>query len=43
LSVLWRFIVFFLSCLVIIPIPWTFHWITRWFISQLALVEPKPA
>jgi GYF domain 2 len=38
-SLWWRFMVFFLSCLVIIPIPWSLHWIACWFISQLALVE----
>jgi hypothetical protein len=26
-----------LSCIFIIPIPWSFHWFTRWMVSQFAL------
>lgn len=34
---LWRTLVFALSCVFIVPIPWTFHWLTHWMVSQLAL------
>jgi hypothetical protein len=38
-SVLWRFWLFALSCMVIVPIPWSLHWIVCWSVSQFALVE----
>jgi hypothetical protein len=34
---LWRTVVFTLSCMFIVPIPWSFHWFTRWLVSQFAL------
>ena len=37
LEILWRTIVFVFSAIVILPIPWTFHWYTRWFIRQFSL------
>ena len=30
-----------LSCIVIIPIPWTLHWITTWYVSQFALSHER--
>ena len=36
-GVLWRGLLFGLSCIVLIPIPWTFRWYTRWMISQFHL------
>ena len=38
-AVLWRTFAFVLSCLVIIPIPWTGAWLARWYISQFALEQ----
>jgi hypothetical protein len=40
-DILWRSWLFFLSCVVVIPIPWTLHWITRWYISQFALSSER--
>jgi len=37
LEILWRSIVFVLSAIVIIPIPWTLHWYVRWFVRQFSL------
>ena len=37
LEILWRTFVFVLSAIVIIPIPWTLHWYTRWFMRQFSL------
>ena len=37
LEILWRTLVFVFSAIVILPIPWTFHWYTRWFIRQFSL------
>jgi hypothetical protein len=43
-DILWRTWLFALSCIVIIPIPWTLHWITTWYVSQFALShEQAPA
>jgi GYF domain 2 len=43
-EILWRTWLFAISCFFIIPIPWTLHWITRWYISQFALSrEQAPA
>jgi len=36
-GLLWRSLVFGLSCIFIIPIPWSLHWFTRWMVSQFAL------
>jgi GYF domain 2 len=36
-GLLWRSIVFFLSRLVIVPIPWSVHWYVRWLVSQFAV------
>ena len=30
-------IVFVFSAILILPIPWTFHWYTRWFMRQFSL------
>ncbi len=38
LEILWRVIVVALSCLFIIPIPWMYRWIMRWYFSQTLLV-----
>ena len=37
LEILWRTLVFVVSAIVILPIPWTFHWYTRWFMRQFSL------
>ncbi|HEY1749362.1 MAG TPA: DUF4339 domain-containing protein [Xanthobacteraceae bacterium] len=42
-GLLWRSVVFSLSCIFIIPIPWSFHWLTRWMVSQFALAGGEPA
>ncbi len=43
-DLLWRSWLFGLSCIVIVPIPWTLHWYVRWLISQFALSsEPRQA
>jgi GYF domain 2 len=42
-GLLWRSVLFALSCIVIIPIPWTFHWFTRWMVAQFALAGSEPA
>lgn len=39
LQVLWRTLVFGIGCSFIIPIPWVLRWYTKWYVSQLALVE----
>jgi len=36
---LWRVLVFALSCIVIIPIPWTALWLTRWLVQNLTLTR----
>lgn len=41
LDILWRTWLFALSCIVIIPIPWTLHWITTWYVSQFALSHER--
>jgi len=43
LGYLWRALVFALTAIFIIPIPWTAWWFTRWLVSQLALVERRQA
>ena len=40
---LWRALVFAFTAIFIIPIPWTVCWLTRWLVSQFALVERRPA
>ena len=39
LELLWRSIVFGISCVFIIPIPWVLRWYTRWYVSQFALAD----
>jgi hypothetical protein len=39
LEVLWRTIVFSLSCIFLIPIPWMLRWYAQWYVSQFVL-EP---
>lgn len=41
-EVLWRTIVFGLTSVFIIPIPWMLAWYVRWFVSQFA-VQPRMA
>jgi hypothetical protein len=36
-NVLWRTLVFTLSCLFIIPIPWTVLWLVRWYTSNITI------
>jgi hypothetical protein len=43
LGYLWRALVVVFTAIFIIPIPWTAWWFTRWLVSQLALVERRPA
>jgi len=40
-DILWRTWLFAISCVFIIPIPWTLHWITTWYISQFALSHER--
>ncbi len=40
-DILWRSWLFFLSCIVIIPIPWTMHWLTTWYVSKFALSHER--
>jgi hypothetical protein len=37
LNILWRTLVFSLSCIVLVPIPWTLRWYVRWLVSQFEL------
>lgn len=37
LGYLWRTVVFALSCILIVPIPWTLRWYVGWIVSQFAL------
>ena len=39
LQVLWRTIVLSVLMLLIIPIPWMIRWYSKWFVSQVAVVE----
>jgi hypothetical protein len=39
LSFLWRTWLFALSCGLLVPIPWTLRWYTRWMVSQFALTS----
>ncbi len=41
LDILWRSWLFILSCIVIIPIPWTLYWLTTWYVSQFALSHER--
>jgi hypothetical protein len=36
-GLLWRSVVYVLSIAFIIPIPWTYAWIMRWYTSQFHL------
>ena len=36
---LWRSLVVAITAIVLIPIPWTTRWFSRWLVSELALVE----
>ncbi|MGO9703080.1 MAG: DUF4339 domain-containing protein [Xanthobacteraceae bacterium] len=40
-DILWRTWLFAISCVFIIPIPWTLHWITTWYVSQFALSHER--
>lgn len=42
-EMLWRAIAFALSCIVIIPIPWTGRWYIAWLVSQFHLSERASA
>jgi hypothetical protein len=37
-EMLWRTLLFFLGCGLLIPIPWVCRWYTQWYASQFALV-----
>lgn len=39
LEILWRTLVWVISCIFIIPIPWTLRWYLQWMISQFELVD----
>ena len=39
LEYLWRGIVVFVGCVLIIPIPWVMRWFMQWQASQTVLVE----
>ena len=39
LEVLWRTLVFVISCVFIIPIPWTLRWLMAWYVTQFRLSE----
>ena len=41
-QILWRVLVFGLLTVLIVPIPWTIRWFTRWMVSQVSVV-PSPA
>jgi hypothetical protein len=38
-QVLWRTIVFVLTAIFIIPIPWMLHWYIRWYVAQFSVAE----
>jgi hypothetical protein len=40
LEVLWRTILFSISCIFLIPIPWMLRWYTQWYVSQFVLEPP---
>jgi hypothetical protein len=40
-DILWRTWLFAISCIFVIPIPWTLHWITTWYVSQFALSHER--
>lgn len=42
-QVLWRTIVFVLSCMVLIPIPWTTRWLVGWYVRQFVVGRPADA
>jgi hypothetical protein len=39
-QVLWRTWVYVLTCIFIIPIPWTTRWFARWYVSQFSIGAP---
>jgi len=40
LAILWRSLLTWLLCVLIIPIPWMLRWYINWFISQIEVVPP---
>jgi len=36
-NVLWRTIAFVLSCVIIIPIPWTALWLVKWYMANISI------
>jgi hypothetical protein len=42
-SYLWRTVVFIITAVFLIPIPWTLRWFITWAVSQYALVEREHA
>ena len=38
-DMLWRGVLFAFGSALLIPLPWTLRWFTRWIVSQFALVE----
>ncbi len=39
-QVLWRTLVYALTCVLIIPIPWMTRWFARWYVSQFSVGAP---
>ncbi len=39
-QVLWRTVVYSLTCIFIIPIPWMTRWFARWYVSQFSVGTP---
>jgi hypothetical protein len=39
LEILWRFVVFGLASMLIVPIPWMLRWFSSWFISQISVSD----
>jgi hypothetical protein len=38
-EILWRSVVTFLACLVIIPIPWVTYWLFTWYLSKVQITK----
>lgn len=39
-AILWRTLVLWLTCLLILPIPWMIRWYTNWLLSQIGVMPP---
>jgi len=42
-EILWRGLVGFLGCCLIIPIPWVLAWMNRWFVSRIEATTEQAA